>query len=550
MTETTVQKAGWGAAIAATLFIFLLAIDIVMMPLATSAIVKELNTDTGQVQAAIALVSLFAAPLYIAGGKLGDINGKKKMFLLGLVLWGIGPLTAALAPSMGILIAGWSVVKALGMVLAVPAATGLLIASYPDDAQRGQAFAMFGVGAVASALIGPLLMGYAAEALSYRVPYLLVAVLAAVTFFLAARSLRETEKIKDATVDWGGTVLTFFAVASIIQGSMLGGRYGWWLARRPFTLGGTQVNPLGLSPAPWLIGLGIVLFSILLSRLNRIEERGGQPLFSLKLFDNRTFFTSWIAGLLGFILTGALPFIIPVFTQQALGFDSLQSGIVMVIFSIGSIILGFASGKLLEVMQPRTLMQAFLIVVAVGLGWLAFAADVNMTIGSFALPMFVIGAGWGVIGSQLPNIQLSTLSPKLQGEGSGFAETGKELGIGLGTAVIGSIMFSMAVSGFVDKVARTADIAMTTQERAQVILMLEDQSFPAEAMEAVSQSVPNLDALGKQAFVEGFQVALGMLAAIILLALLISSFLPRVDPEKVAAEEIKERVADISSKRL
>jgi len=550
MANTTVQKAGWGAAIAATLYIFSLAIDIVMMPLATSAVVKELNTDTGMVQAAIALVSLFAAPLYIAGGKLGDIHGKKKMFMVGLVLWGIGPLAAALAPGMGILIAGWSVVKALGMVLAVPAATGLLIASYPDNAQRGQAFAMFGVGAVASALIGPLLMGYAAEALSYRVPYILLVVLAAATFFMAARSFSETEKIKDATVDWGGTVLTFFAIASVILGSMLGGRYGWWLARRPFTLGGTQVNPLGLSPAPWLIGLGIVLFSVLLSRLNRMEERGGQPLFSLKLFDNRTFFTSWTAGLLGFILAGALPFIIPVFTQQALGFDSLPSGIVMVIFSIGSIILGFASGKLLEVMQPRTLMQVFLIVVAVGLGWLAFAVDVNMTIGSFVLPMFAIGAGWGVISSQLPNIQLSTLSPKLQGEGSGFAETGKEFGIGLGTAVIGSIMFSIAVSGFVDKVARTADIAMTTQERADVILMIEDQSLPAEAIDAVSKIVPDLDALGKQAFVEGFQVALGMLAAIILLSLLISSFLPRVEPEKVTAEEIKEQVADISSKRL
>lgn len=550
MTKTTLQKTSWGAAIAATLFIFSLATDQVMMPLATSAIVKELNTDTGMVQAAIALVSLFAAPLYIAGGKLGDIHGKKKMFMVGLVLWGIGPLTAALAPGMEILIAGWSVVKALGLVLAVPASTGLLIASYPDDAQRGQAFAMFGVGAVASALVGPLLMGYAAQSLSYRVPFGLLVVLLAVTFFLVARSMDETEKIKGATVDWGGTALTFFAVASFILGSMLGGRYGWWLARRPFILGETQINPLGLSPAPWLFALGVVLVAALLSRLNRIEERGGQPLFSMKLFDNRTFFTSWSAGLLGFILVGAIPFIIPVFTQQALGFDSLQSGIVMVIFSLGSILLGFASGKLLEMMQARTLMQVFLLVVTAGLIWLVFATDANMTIWSFALPMFVLGAGWGVISSQLPNIQLSTLPFKLQGEGSGFAETGKELGVGLGAAVIGSIMFSMAVSGFVDKVSRTADIPMTLQERAELILMIEDQNLPAEAIDAVSQSVPNMEALGRQAFVEGFQVALGMLAAIVLFSLLVASFIPKVEPEKITANETKEQVADISSKRL
>lgn len=550
MASTNSQTVGWGAAIAATLFLFTLATDQVMLPLATSAIVRELKTDTGQVQAAIALVSLFAAPLYIAGGKIGDIQGKKKIFLTGLVLFGIGPLTAALAPNMLILIGGWSVVKALGMVLALPASVGLLIASYPDDTQRGQAFAMYGVGGVAAALVGPLLMGYAAEALSYRVPYGLMAILVGLTFFLAARSMKETEKMKNASVDWGGTALTFLTVASVILGSMLGGRYGWWLARRPFTLGNTQINPLGLSPAPWLIGIGVVLATLLLARLNRLEERGGQPLFSMKLFDNRTFFTSWSAALLGFILAGSIPFIIPVFTQQALGFDSLQSGIVMVIFSFGSIALGFISGKLLELLQARTLMQVFLLIIALGLGWLAFVADVNMTLGSFALPMFIIGAGWGVISSQIPNIQLSTLSSKLQGEGSGFAETGKELGIGLGTAVIGSIMFSMAIGSFIDNVARTTEIQLTAQERTASILMLEDQTLPAEAIEALSQRVPNLEGLGQQAFVEGFQIALGLLVAIILFSLLIASFIPNVESEKIAAGETKEHVADISSKRL
>ena len=124
------------------LFIFSLVADQVMMPLATSALVTDLNTNTGMVQIAIAFVSLVAAPLYITGGKLGDINGKKRVFLVGVVLFAIGPLTAALAPNITVLIGGWSIIKALGMVRAVPASIGLLIASYPDDTQRGQAFAI------------------------------------------------------------------------------------------------------------------------------------------------------------------------------------------------------------------------------------------------------------------------------------------------------------------------------------------------------------------------------------------------------------------------
>jgi len=551
MSDSNSQaKSGWGAAIAATLFIFALATDQVMMPIATSAIVAELKTDTGMIQLAIALVSLVAAPLYIAGGKLGDINGKKKVFMLGLVLWGIGPLTAALAPSVAVLIGGWSLIKALGMVLAIPASIGLLIASYPDEGQRGQAFAIYGVGAVAAALVAPLLMGFSAEALSWRLPFGLLVVLVAAIFLLAARSMKETEKMGEATVDWGGTALTFVAVASVVLGSMLGGRYGWWLARRPFTLGGTQINPLGLSPAPWLIALGVIVAAILLGRLNRMQERGEQPLFSISLFDNRTFSAAWLAALLGFILTGAIPFLLPVFTQQVLGFDGLQSGLVMIFFSVGSIILGFASGSLVQRMQARTLLQVFLLVTAGGLVWLAFVADVNMTLGSFFLPMFVLGAGWGVISAQIPNIQLSTLPPKLQGEGSGFSETGKELGIGLGTAVIASIMFSMAIGGFVDNVARQADIPLTVEERAEAVLLLEDEALPAEAVQAISQRVPNLEQVGKEAYVEGFQTTLGALVGVLLLALLVASFIPAVEPEVVTAKETKELVADVSSKRL
>ena len=549
-TDTTQQKAGWGAAIAATLLILLVAMDQVMMPIATSAIAKEFSTNAGAVQTIIALVSLVAAPLYIAGGKLGDIHGKKKIFMAGLVLYGIGTLTATLAPNVTILMGGWSVVRALGMVLTIPASIGLLIASYPDEAQRGQAFAIYGVGAVTAALIGPLLMGISADALSWRVPFGLETLIVVATFFLAMRAMKETEPIEGAKVDWVGTAITFLAVASIILGSMLGGRYGWWLARRPFMLGESQFNPFGLSPAPLLMAFGVMVFAILLSRLNSIEEKGGQPLFSMKLFDNRTFLTASLMATVFFIITGALPFMVPVFLQQAVGFDGLQTALTMMSLSVGSIILGFASSSLIQRIQPRTLMQIFLGVVAVGVVWLFFTVSLTVTLSQLILPMFVIGAGFGVITSQIPNIQMSSLTPDLQGEGSGFAETGKELGIGLGTAVIGSIMFSMAIGGFVDNVARQADIPLSLADRAETILLIEDNAVPDQAINNVSQRVPNLEQVGKEAFVEGFQIALGVLVGVLLLSLLAASFIPKVEPEQVTAPEVKEAVADVSSKRL
>ena len=549
------QKVGWGAALAATLFMFLVAMDQVMMPIATSAISKEFNTDAGTIQAMVALISLVAAPLYITGGKLGNIHGKKKVFMAGLVLYGIGTLTATLAPSVVILMGGWSVVRALGMVLAIPASVALLIASYPDEGQRGQAFAIYGIGTVAAALVGPLLMGVSADFLSWRVPFGLETVLAVVALFLTMRAVKETKRVEGAKADWVGTAMAFVAVASIILGSMLGGRYGWWLARRPFELGGVQINPLGLSPAPLLMALGVIVFALLLARLNRMEEArtssgGGQPLFSLKLFDNRTFSAASVVATVFFVIMGAVPFIIPVFLQQAIGFDGSQTALTMMAFSVGSIILGFASGTLVQRMQPRSLMQLFLLVTGAGIVWLTFTVSPSLTLGQLLLPMFVIGAGVGVISSQLPNIQVSTLDPTLQGEGSGFAETGKELGVGLGSAVIGSIMFSLAIGGFVGNVARQANVQITPQERSEAILLIEDEAIPEQAINQIAQQIPNLEQLGVEAYVEGFQIALGVLVAILLFAILVASFIPKVETEAVTAPEVKEVVADVSGKRL
>ena len=543
--STTQSRVGWGAAIAATLLLFAVSMDAFMMPLATSAIVEELETDTGMMQVAIALVSLVAAPLYIAGGKLGDINGKKRIFMAGIVLMGIGHVIAALAPSIIVLIGGWSVIRALGLVLGVPASVGLLIASYPDEGQRGQAFAIYGVGGVTAALVGPLLMGIAAEHLSWRVPFALLGVLMAINFFLTSSVMNETEKIDGATIDWAGTIMMFLGIAPLILGSMLGGQYGWWLTRRPFNIGDTTIEFLGLSPAPLLMGFGVVMMTILLSRLHAMEERGGQPLFSLSLFDNRTFASVWGMALFGFVPMGALPFIIPVFTQQALDFGSLDSGMVMIAFSIGSIIFGFASGSLIQQMQARTLMQISLAVIVIGLLWLVAVTDVNMTLETFFLPMFVVGAGIGVFTSQVPNIQLATLEPELQGEASGFSEAGKELPVGLGTAVIGSIMFSMAMGSFVDNVARSNNISLTFEERRQIIVQIEDEALPKEAIDVIEQT-PDVEQLGQQAYVEGFQMAIGMLVAVAFLSLLVGSFIPKVD----ADDHSTQLVADVASKQV
>lgn len=546
MAEKT--RTSWLPLAAVSIGIFLVANDGVQLPVGAPAIAADLGTNVGGIQAAIAIQSLVAAPLYIAGAKLGDRFGKKTIFLAGMILYGIGSLGAALAPNLGIFIVGWSVIRALGMVTSIPAGVGLLIATY-DGGQRGKAFSIYGVAGVLAALVAPLYMGFAAQELTWRLPLFTIAAMAGLAFLLALR-VNETARDTSLSIDWSGTLVFGLGVASIIMSGMLGTRYGWWEARRPFEIGDVTINPFGLSPAPTLMLVGTLLFGVSISWFLGKSEAGGSPLFDPRLFRNETYAPTFPMATLLFLLSGALPFTVPVFLQAGVGFDPSTAGLVMVAFSIGSMALGFLSGRLLEHLEARSLMLITIVVLAVGLAWLALAVEPDVTYWGMALPMVVIGAAFGVISSQAPNIQMSALSPEQVGEGSGLAEVGKEIGIGLGTAVIGGVLLSSALGFTIDSVARSSEIELTLDQREAVILEIEDlggidglaeAELPAEDKAAIGAVVP-------QAYSDGMKIAIGGMFLVVVGALAFASFLPRVRPEDVT-DEAKDSVAPVRSRR-
>lgn len=531
MNTNTTSKVSWMPAIAAMLSMVLVSMDLFMTPIATSALVEEFNTNAGMVQGAIALFSLIFAAFCILGGKLGDIYGKKRVFTIGLAIYAVASAITALAPNMLVMLGGFSVIRAVAVALTIPASVALIIATYENEAQRGTAFAIYGVGAMVAGIIAPLLMGFMADKASWRIPFGMDVGIAIVALLLA-RSMRETPTVK-ASIDGLGIFLTFIAIGSVVLAGMLGGTYGWWEVRRPFEIAGMTFNPLNLSPAAVSAFIGAVFIALLLNHVNRKEETGGVPLFSMKLFDNRTFAVTFVMAVVFFLLNGALPFVVPVFLQEAVGFDGAKTGTVMMLFMLGSMLSSLASGKLVAHLQPRLLMQLAMLVIVAGFVLLFITTSPDMSVMAGAAPMFVVGLGFGVVVTQTPNVQLSTLPAELQGEGSGLSETAKEVGVGLGTAVVASIMFGLALGGMVDKVALQAGENITAQERAELIIQIEDETVPKEVEELVAAKAPNLEELTRTAYVEAFQLTLGVLVGIVLLALLAASFIPKIEAEAI-----------------
>ena len=523
--ERAVQRGtSWSTAIAATLLIILVSMDLFMMPIATSALVKAFGTNAGMVQGTISLFALLLASMTILGGKLGDILGKKKVFMMGVGLYGVAAAVTAAAPNTIFVIAGFSLIRSVAAALAVPASVALIIAGYANERQRGQAFAIYGVGAMTAGLVAPLLMGFMADKVSWRVPFGLEVVVALGALILSTR-IKETPKV-NTQVDGMGTVLAFLTFGAVVLGGMLGGPYGWWNMRRPFDIVGIAFNPLGLSPAALLFVIGVVGMVLLTGHVTRREALKAPALFSMTLFDNRTYTITTLMVVVFFLLNGALPFIVPIFLQEAVEFDGSRTGMVMAVFMIGALVASLGSGKLMMRLQPRVLMQAALLVIVVGFFWLTYIVSPRLTVTSVALPMFVVGLGFGTVFAQVPNIQLSQLPAALQGEGSGLAETCKGVGVGLGTSLIGSVMFGLALSGMVDTVALQTQVNLSQQERSELILQIEDDKVPQDVEQFVAEKVPDLKAVMQTAYVKAFQTTLGVLTGIVLLALMIASFIP------------------------
>jgi MFS family permease len=513
-------------AIAATTTIVLVTMDLFMMPVANNALSAEFAVDANQVQGAISIYAIVYAGLCILGGKLGDMLGMKKIHLIGLSLYLLAAIIVTLAPSFDILVVGFSLIRGLAVPLAMPASVALIIASYPNISQRGIAFSIYGLGASMAGLIGPMLMGYMADNVSWRVPFAIDGVIAVLGILLTL-GLRETLTRK-ARFDHLGSVLTFIAIAAVILAGMLGATYGWWDARRAFVIAGMSFNPLNLSPVVPLYVTAMVIGALVVSHVGKVEDRGGSPLFSLRLFDSRAFSATTIVIILFYLLVGALPFIVPVFLQDGVGFDGAKTGTVMTAFMSGAIVAVLASGKLVSLMQPRLLLQLCMALAAGGMFWLATVSAPSMTPTTALLPMILVGLSFGVVTTQASNLVLSPLAADLQGSGSGFAEMAKAIGVGLGTAVIGSILFSAALGGMVDKVALQAGEQITAQERAVLILQIEDERVPDEVDRIVKERVPNLEELTRTAYVEAFQITLGVLIAMLLLAFFIASFIPPI----------------------
>lgn len=436
---------------------FVMVLDGTVMNVSISTIAKDLGTNITGMQTAITVFTLTMAAFMLTGGKLGDIWGRQRAFRIGSVIYGVGSFITALAPTLGVLFIGWSVVEGLGAVLVIPAIAALAAANYAGK-DRVVAFSLLGAATGLAAALGPIIGGFMTTYLSWRYVFVAETIIMAIVLLVSGK-VTDAKLTKKSTLDVPSVLLSASGMALLVFGVLQSRSWGWILPLGAPEVNGNPVTPLGISLVVYLIFAGIVVLKLFYNRQVRLTAERKQPLLKVSMLQLPVLRSGLATLVSQYFTVAAVFFIIPVYLQTILGYDALQTGLKLVPMSIGLLLCTVIGSKLTATHSARQLVRAGLLIMAAGAVFILGSIDVELGSVTFWLGMFLIGAGFGLLASQLGNVNMSAVSKEESAEAGGLQGVSQNLGQSFGTALIGSVFLLTLTSGFTGAIQNSPDIS-------------------------------------------------------------------------------------------
>jgi MFS family permease len=380
----------------------------------------DLNTSVQGVQVAITLFLLVMAALMIPGGKLTDRYGRKRCFLAGLMIYGVGALLSAVSPGLGILILGNSILEGVGTALLIPPVYILTTLLFTEMASRAKAFgvisALGGIGAAA----GPLLGGLITSAISWRAAFGFQALVIIVIILLGRRIKDPVAPDPTRPFDTGGAVLSAVGLVFVVLGIL------------------ATDNSLWLALALVVLGALVLVWFVVATRAK--ERAGREPLVSLSLFRNRTSNLGMVTQNAQWLLLSGVSFVVSAYLQVVRGFDAIETGVVFSATTLGLMVSSLAAERLARRAPQRSLILAGFVLTIAGVVLLLVMVPDRASAWSFVPGLLLIGVGLGTMLTPSVNVVQSSFADEQQGEISGVSRSVSNLGSSLGTAVAGTIL--------------------------------------------------------------------------------------------------------------
>ena len=516
----------WIVLILMSMALFIMFIDTTMMNVSISALVEDLNTTVTGVQGAITLYALVLAATMMVGAKLADVWGTKKVFFNGLVIYTIGTLMASFSPNLAFLVLGWSILEGVGGALMMPATVTYLTKAYTGK-DRALAFGVWGGVGGAAAAFGPIIGGFFTTYYTWRLGFLMEAVISGVIFFYM-KDLKDYRPERLLKLDIGGAIL-------VAMGLFL------------LTLSVLMIDPLGESPVAILMVLAVIVLWYFSRYEKKKAARGEDVLMDVEIFKHRGFTVANIVSIFFQLSLAGIMFTVPIFVQTSLGYSAIDTGLVLLPLSIMMFIFSMLGGKFQKFMSSKRVIQLGIVITLLGIYDLTTVFKPGVTGDDFSLGMALFGTGFGLIFSQITNLAMSDVDAHQQADASGIFNSQKQLGLSLGTAMVGAMLILGMVSG----------IAMGLHEHGYYTDVPEDQLEDmvidwVNGMEPVPD-IPENDSLAIQenADIHAMKVTLEAMMGVLVIAAVLSIWLPSETGGDALPEEKKkeEKPPKTSKKR-
>jgi len=395
----------------------------------------DLHTSVQGVQVCITLFLLVMAALMIPAGKLTDRWGRKRCFMIGLVIYGIGAVLSALSPGLGVLILGNSIFEGVGTALLIPPVYILTTILFRDIKSRAQAFGLIsGMGGIGAAT-GPLIGGLITTAISWRAAFVFQALIIVIILLLGRSIIDPVPPDPTRPFDIVGAVLSAAGLVVLV--------------------GGILAADQNLVLMAVLLVAGALILAGFFAWIRRRERAGKEPLLSTGLFRNRTSNLALVTQNAQWAVLLGTSFVVSVYLQTVRHYNAIQTGVIFTAATVGILLSSLAAARLARRFQQRTLMLAGFVITIIGIIVLLVQVKGHPSAWYFAPGLFLIGTGLGVMLTPSVNVVQSAFPENLQGEISGLSRSVSNLGSSIGTAIAGTIL----VAGLADA-NRSYGIAM------------------------------------------------------------------------------------------
>ncbi len=423
---------------------FVLVVDTSIMNVSISAVVADLGTSVSSIQSAIALEALVSAAFILIGSKIGDLIGRKRAYILGLLAYAVGALAMALGQSLAAIIIFWAIVGGLGASLLLPAMQSLIHGNFEGAAQKAT-YALVGAAAAIAAAIGPLIGGFITTFLSYRVAFGLEVVVIAIVL-VGSRLVREVPYTGSREVDVVGAVLSVLGMGGLVLG-ILAWQEGGEAVGLLFAVGGVSLALF----AWWLV---------------RRKRQGKPTLIDPDLFTSKLFRFGISGQMLQNIALGGAMITIPIYLQMVLEYNALQAGISLAPLSLSMFAAAILAGKRSGNRRPSSIIRAGFALLAIGMVALVPIVPRADAGWYLAVPLAIAGIGLGLLVSQLNNYTLSPIDQERVSEAAGVNSAAGSFGLSFGLAFAGAIMLASLSIAFTN--LADASLVLTPAEQQQV----------------------------------------------------------------------------------